>query len=94
MTVIRLTSSLSSGLPRHDSDRPGFELRPKAVLHIQPQAPLPLLLVKAVALEAVVGQDRPDIAAEIDLPFLGEKEASSREQEQTNSHRASECTDK
>ena len=38
--------------------------------HVEPQVGLPGLFVEAVALEAVFGKDRPDVAVEIERLFV------------------------
>ena len=63
--VMRAISSLSSGLPGDDH---GFGAANVAGIlpHIEPQIGLPLGRIRPVAVEAVVRQNRPHIAREID----------------------------
>ncbi len=61
---IRLTSSLSSGLPGTMGTAPEAAGFTASVAHVQAELGLPRLVVRAVALEAVPRQDRPDPARE------------------------------
>ena len=47
--------------------------------HVQPQAALPRLLVGPVAREAVLGEDRPDLAREVDDPLRRRRRVRRRE---------------
>jgi hypothetical protein len=55
-----------AALIRHNRDGVAFKLCPLAVLRIKSQTGLAIFVVEAVAFEALVGQDRPHIAIEID----------------------------
>jgi len=45
-----------------------------AVPVVEPQVGLPLLAVLTVAVEAVLRQDRPDVAVEVERRFVGRPE--------------------
>ncbi len=62
--VIRRTRSLAADSPGHDRPH-AVQLALGAALHIQPQLGLPRRRIRTVALEAVVGQQRPDVAIEL-----------------------------
>ena len=58
---MRLTSRLSTALPADDD----AVVEKRAVFRIKVEVGFALLLVRTVALEAVVREDRPDVAVEI-----------------------------
>ena len=60
--VIRATSSLSVALAGHDHRALGAE---GLLLHVEPEVGLAAGRVRAVAAEAMVGEDRQDVAAEV-----------------------------
>ena len=70
-SVIRMISSLDSGSPGTIAVSPLFERLDGRLAAVQPQPLGPFRLVLTVAGEAVLGQDRPDLAVEVDLPRLG-----------------------
>ena len=52
-------------LARHDRHAPRRGRGPRILVIVEPQLPFPLLGIGTVALEALVGQDRPDVAIEL-----------------------------
>ena len=64
--VIRAISSLSSGSSGHD-DAVAAAVREHVLSGVEPKVPLAAPRVGPVALEAVLGQDRPDLSREVDL---------------------------
>ena len=53
------------GVPRHDRPIPRIGRGEGVITPVEPQAPLARGVVGAVALEAAVGEDRPNLAAEV-----------------------------
>ena len=70
---MRRQSSLSSGCAGDDGGH-AVAVGQRGFGHVEPQVGLPGLFVEAVALEAVFGKDRPDVAVEVELR-LGRREA-------------------
>ena len=60
------------GLAGRDRQAAALELRERPFPGIEPQAGLAGLVVGTMAGEAVVREDRPDVACEIDRAFLGD----------------------
>ena len=58
-------------LAGHDRQAAALELGERPFLRVEPQAGFSGLVVRTVAGEAVVREDRPDIAREIDRAWLG-----------------------
>ena len=63
-------------LTGNDADLARFKLRGRSIALIESQSSLPLFFIGAVTLEAIVGQDRSDIAAE--LKFFGRRVRSGQ----------------
>src|SRR5688572_9306553 len=55
-----------AGLAGHNGDTAALQRADCNFALVEPQASLATLVIEAVALEALVGQDRPDVAIEID----------------------------
>ncbi len=81
LLVTRWMSSLSPLLPGTIT---GFGLPQRDLLEVEPQVGLARLGVRAVAGEAVLGEDRQDVAAEVDRlrlagPHGGRHRAASKD---------------
>ena len=78
----RRTSSLRSGIARHDREAALGKFDPGAGFRIEAQFGLALGHIGTVAGKAVVGENRADIAIEFDL--LAEQRSGSQHDEYAN----------
>ena len=69
-----------------DDHRPVLPLRERPLLLVEPEARLALALVGAVALEAGLGEDRADVAVEVDWTGLARGEGRTSRQEREARH--------
>ncbi len=70
------------GMPGHDGGRAAFQFHRRALEGVQPQAAFALFLIRAVALEAGVGQQRADVAVEAHIGGRGGKHEAEQEAEE------------